>query len=215
MGRILVLVIVAVTLATFTAYMTGAKPAKSGSRTPVAIDGNSLSRDDFWALIDHSATWGEDADAQLADLRASLKRLTPFQIVTFQGYFEDAVIRSYRWDLWGAAYVAKGGASDDGFEYFRYWLISRGRADFDKVIAHPDSLADLVVSDAHADLEFEAFAYVARDVWSAKTGQESTQMPEADIPAHPSTPFGTPFREDSSYLATHYPKLWKRFGSWL
>ncbi|WP_217498085.1 MULTISPECIES: DUF4240 domain-containing protein [Sphingomonas] len=38
------------------------------------------------------------------------------------------MIRSYRWDLWRAAKVAKGGVSDDGFEYFRTWLISRGRA---------------------------------------------------------------------------------------
>ena len=34
---------------------------------------------------------------------------------------------SYRWDLWGAAYLANGGCSDDGFDYFRGWLIGQGR----------------------------------------------------------------------------------------
>lgn len=57
------------------------------------------------------------------------------------------MIRSYRWDLWGAAYVAKGGASDDGFEYFQRWLISRGRTDFERVLADPDALADLAIPD--------------------------------------------------------------------
>ncbi|MFL6076856.1 MAG: DUF4240 domain-containing protein [Mycobacteriales bacterium] len=34
---------------------------------------------------------------------------------------------SYQGDLWGAAYLINGGASDDGFDYFRGWLIARTR----------------------------------------------------------------------------------------
>jgi hypothetical protein len=30
-------------------------------------------------------------------------------------------------DQWGAAYLANGGCSDDGFDYFRGWLIGQGR----------------------------------------------------------------------------------------
>lgn len=213
--RFVIFAPVAAALALIVAYGGGARPAKQGLQTPVTVGTGPLSRDDFWALVDHSATWGEDADAQLMDLRTSLSRLTPSQIAAFQSYFEEAMIRSYRWDLWGAAYVAKGGASDDGFEYFQRWLISRGRTDFERVLADPDALADLAIPDAQSDLEFEAFGYVAPEVWSAKSGQALSQMPEADVRPRPSAPSGTPFKEEKSHLAARYPKLWKRFGTWL
>jgi hypothetical protein len=48
-------------------------------------------------------------------------------------------------DQWGAAYLANGGCSDDGFDYFRGWLIGQGRKVYETVLADPDSLA------AHAD----------------------------------------------------------------
>ncbi|MDQ1230085.1 hypothetical protein QE379_001511 [Sphingomonas sp. SORGH_AS 879] len=212
--EILVLGIVAAALAMLFAYAGGARAAKSGKPSPVSIGAGPLSRDDFWALVDHSAIWRTDADAQMADLRASLNRLTPAQIVAFQGYFDEAMIGAYRWDLWGAAYVAKGGASDDGFEYFRSWLIAQGHSAYVKVLADPDGLAELAIPDADDDLEFESFAYVAGEVWSAKTGQAVTRMPGADGRSYPSQPVGEPFREDSAELAKRYPGLWKRFGSW-
>ena len=37
------------------------------------------------------------------------------------------VARSYDWNLWGAAYLMKGGCSDDAFDYFRGWLVAQGR----------------------------------------------------------------------------------------
>ena len=37
------------------------------------------------------------------------------------------------------------GCSDDGFDYFRGWLIARGRQAFDQAVADPDALANLAV----------------------------------------------------------------------
>ena len=48
---------------------------------------------------------------------------------------------SYRWDLWSAAYLANGGCSGDGFDYFRGWLIGQGRTAYETVLADPDALA--------------------------------------------------------------------------
>lgn len=42
----------------------------------------------------------------------------------------------------GSADVVHGGASDDGFEYFRCWLISRGRVVYERVLNIPDDLAE-------------------------------------------------------------------------
>ena len=171
-----------------------------------------LDVDAFWALIDHSAAFEADTDAQAEDLRASLLKLTPDQIADFERLFHQTMRDSYSWDLWGAAYVANGGASDDGFEYFRCWLISKGRRVFEKVSADPDSLADLLAPSAGGDLEFEEFAYVAREAWTAKTGRDWNDMPLVADMAYDGQPSGTPFSEEDAALARRYPKLWKRFG---
>jgi hypothetical protein len=68
--------------------------------------------------------------------------------------------------LWGAAYLINGGCSDDGFDYFRRWLILQGHKVFQAAIANPDSLADVVDPDE----EFiECECHPAWDAWFAVT----------------------------------------------
>lgn len=50
---------------------------------------------------------------------------------------------SHRNQLWAAGYLINDGCSDDGFEYFRAWLIAQGREVFERVVADPDALAGL------------------------------------------------------------------------
>ena len=181
------------------------------SAAPVISSGH-LSKNEFWSLIDHSALLEADPEAQLADLRASLDRLSAEQIADFERIFDETMRQSYSWDLWGAAYLANGGASDDGFEYFRCWLISKGRAVFESVRADPDTLAEVLAPGAGGDLEFEDFAYVARNAWSAKTGRDWNDMPVIANMAYDNKPSGTAFSEKPADLAKRYPKLWERFG---
>jgi len=82
----------------------------------------------FWQIVEESARSGTDQQSQAAVLRATLDRLAPQEIEAFADIFEGLMRQSYRWDLWGAGFVVEGGMSDDGFEYFRRWLISRGTA---------------------------------------------------------------------------------------
>lgn len=171
-----------------------------------------LGADVFWQLIDHSAL-AASPDAQLEDLRSNLRRLTPEQIVDFQTLFDRFMQESYSWDLWGAAYVANGGASDDGFAYFRSWLISRGKKVFEAVRADPDALSAVATANSGSDLEFESFAYVASEVWAEKTGKDPSAMPLTKPAISSDKPRGVPFTEDAGALAQRYPKLWKRFGN--
>lgn len=192
----------------------GMAETRSSGRTPVAvvIGPGPLTDENFWALIDHSVALEANPDAQLADLRASLSGISASQIADFERMFDETMRQSYSWDLWGAAYLANGGASDDGFEYFRCWLISKGRTLFHKVVASPDSLADLLAPDSGGDLEFEEFAYVAREAWQAKTGRDWNDMPVIANMAYDNKPSGAAFSENAAELAKRYPKLWKRFG---
>lgn len=166
----------------------------------------------FWSIVE--STRNADPAAQVAALKAKLAALTPEEIVGYEGCVDAQMRRSYRWDLWGAASVAMGGASDDGFEYFRLWLIARGRADFEKVLAHPDALADIAPADPE-QLEFEDFAHVAPDAWAEKTGKAWDAMPHLSVFFRPDgygELAGTRFSEDPAALARSYPKLWHRFG---
>lgn len=185
----------------------------SGHKTsPVVIGPGHLDTKQFWALVDHSALLEANPDAQLADLRVSLNRLQPDQIAEFEQIFDATMRQSYSWNLWGAAYLANGGASDDGFEYFRCWLISKGRIPYETIAVDPDKLANLLAPGSGGDLEFEDFAYVAREAWAAKTGRDWNEMPVVANMAYDHKPSGLAFSENPTELAKRYPKLWERFG---
>ena len=53
-----------------------------------------------------------------------LSRLEVDEIVAFDRFFLERVNEAYRTDLWEVAYLMNDGCSDDGFDYFRGWLIS-------------------------------------------------------------------------------------------
>ena len=44
-------------------------------------------------------------------------------IIEFAKIFNTLYANSYQSNLWAVAYIINGGCSDDGFDYFRGWLI--------------------------------------------------------------------------------------------
>jgi len=161
----------------------------------------------FWSLIDR--TVDTDKGRQFTLLQDALAELSPKQIEEFQAVLDTQMKRSYRWDLWGAAYVAMSGASNDGFEYFRLWLISRGHTAFTRALAHPDDLAGFA-PDNPDEMEWEDLGRIASDTWSAKTGKAADEMPGIDANVY-GEPAGEPWPEDGRELAARYPKLARRF----
>ena len=171
--------------------------------------------EEFWRIIERAAESAHDPDAQKEALRTALRKLTLEEIISFEVAFRGYLNKAYTWDLWGAAYVIHGGCSDDGFEYFRRWLVSRGRDAYEAALADPDNLAQL---DAHPGpdgvWEFEEIYYVALGVFEEKGGEGDVRdhsEPEAGLSGRP--PFGEPFAEDEEHFAKRYPKLWQRFGA--
>lgn len=177
---------------------------------------NAMPVERFWELIGRTTSYQSDQDAQMEALRLELRQLSAEDIEAFERAFHEQQKRAYSWDLWGAAYIMNGGASDDGFEYFQRWLISKGRQVFEAAVADPDSLAGAVDQASADGFDFELFAYVAADVWREKTGVDpsndaQTRFPYTGAPPAPQ-PSGIPFEEDPDHLAKRYPKLWAKFG---
>jgi hypothetical protein len=156
----------------------------------------------FWALIGASRGRGRgDIERQASALTRLLERLAPEEIVEFDRTFREQMATAYRWDLWAAAFIINGGCSDDGFEYFRCWLIAQGEHVFHEALADPEMLVD----GAEPEAEGEGMLYAAAEAYESRAG---ATLPETIV--HPSEPAGEPWEEED--LEEMYPKLWARFA---
>lgn len=169
-----------------------------------------MNRAEFWNLIDEArASVDGDTDALLEALGGHLDDLAPDALAAFDAHLHDLLRASYRNSLWGAAYLINGGCSDDGFHYFREWLIGQGRAVFEAALAEPDSLAEIVDPEQDA-YELEGLATLALEAHRAQTG--------TDLPGRASEdPSGLgdldiDFDDDEA-MRRHYPRLFTMYCS--
>jgi hypothetical protein len=126
----------------------------------------------FWKIVAKACrSDSREAEEWAERLQAELERLEPDEIIEWNHIFDQLAAQAYTVDLWGAAYLINGGASDDGFYYFRCWLIGMGREVYEAAVANPDSLADAVVQGIDAAAEIYAAAHQA---WMAVTGWPDT-----------------------------------------
>jgi hypothetical protein len=134
----------------------------------------------FWELVDAargSAVDPADADSVGRRARELLEAMSLDEVADLARAEWELRARSYRVDLWGAAYLINGGCSDDGFEYFRGWLMAQGRDVFERALVDPDTLADVPAVREGLDLEAEDMFGVAHSVFWDRTGQALTDTP--------------------------------------
>lgn len=182
-----------------------------------------MTEDQFWALIEKAQRTSEgDQEVQLEHLQHALEQSSADDLLDFQRIFDRLHKLSYRADLWGAAFLMNGGASDDGFDYFRGWLISQGRDVFEAALENPDSLADAVEDGDEADFGFENedMLNIAGRAWRKKTGLGTDEFYSklGDEPKQP-VDFGDfdtwgdgEGDADAEKCKVVYPQLWQRFG---
>ncbi|MBC7292429.1 MAG: DUF4240 domain-containing protein [Actinotalea sp.] len=148
-----------------------------------------------------------DADTVAEVIAAYLEERGAAVVVAFDAALRAVVDESYTTPLWAAAYLINGGASDDGFEYFRGWLVAQGRDVFEAALAEPDSLADVPAVRAAVaegeELESEAMLAVAWDVYESLTGDELPGTDRAALPGlEPMWDF-----DDEDEMRLHLPRL--------
>ncbi|MBC1501175.1 DUF4240 domain-containing protein [Listeria weihenstephanensis] len=136
----------------------------------------------FWKII-HTCVKRSKGDIELYEeqLEKQLNKLTIDNLIKWQLIFDEYHELSKSERLWAAAHLLNDGASDDGFDYFRAWLISHGEDIFLKVVADPDTLGTLISADIEAldeDFlgEFEEIMYVASYVYAEKTGDDDDEQ---------------------------------------
>jgi hypothetical protein len=173
-----------------------------------------MDKQTFWKLIDEARA---DAAPDRVAARAAelLARRPVAEIGGAQQVLWDLLAESYRSPLWAAAHVINGGCSDDGFDYFRGWLLTQGREAFDAALAAPDSLADHpAVREAAAEgLELwdEEALSIAWTAYERATGQE-LPTDSFTISYPPLDPSWTSTWNDPAETATRLPRLTALFG---
>jgi Protein of unknown function (DUF4240) len=95
----------------------------------------------FWDLIDAARADARNCCAVVSNATTLLAQRPVPEIIAAHQAVQRLMDASYLRDLWAAAHLILHGCSDDGFDYFRGWLLTQGRHVFESAVADPDSLA--------------------------------------------------------------------------
>ena len=167
-----------------------------------------MDKTQFWALIEASRNKKRDCEKQAQKLRQLLSQLNAEDIIEFDRIFGECSDLLYRWDLWAVAYIVNGGASDDGFQYFRWWIIGQGREHFEATIENVERAADGLRAKDGGGVECEEIAYCINHAYREKIGNYiPRRTPNENSPVEPT---GEPWKEED--LETLFPALCEKFG---
>jgi hypothetical protein len=101
-----------------------------------------------------------------------------------------------------------GGCSDDGFEYFRGWLVAQGQQVYEAALADPDSLAKVIDPD-NDEHESEDILYVGMRAYEGVAG---TQLPAPTSRVQAPEPSGERWDfDDPEATARQLPRLARKY----
>lgn len=169
---------------------------------------SSFSETDFWNIIDRARKASEGDVDELASFVEELLVSRPVaDIIAYETIFSKLHRQSYRSDWWGVAYLINGGCSDDGFEDFRAWVISRGEKAYYEAWEDPERLMKYINEENIGDCEAESLIYVASSAYESKTDKDDFYDKLKSIPM-PKLEFD--WQEDDDSLYMKFPKLFKK-----
>lgn len=150
---------------------TGSSDDTKFDTTQLIKTAEMLNENLYWQIVDKSVKSSADQSEQEEFLIREIGNLTPAQMIGFRLRTDKLLYDTYNSEMWCAGFIMNGGCSDDGFEYFRNWVISRGKETYYKAKQNPDNLID--EANAQMDVyEFESFWYVALKAFEQKTGKD-------------------------------------------
>jgi hypothetical protein len=171
-----------------------------------------MTEDHFWQIILRTCRSDSRASDQWAQrLMDDLSQLPADEIVEWNHIFDRLVAQAYTIDLMAACYIINTGAGDDGFYYFRGWLVGMGREIYYNALRDPDSLADYVLPySAGVDAEAEIY-WAAHYAWMKVTGNPDTAPYPARKEAATLVGEGWDFDDDEE-MRKRLPRLTAFYG---
>jgi len=167
-----------------------------------------MDRDAFWKIIDWSSERTTSCEEQAEIITEILETLEPEDIVAFENHFWECMNDAYRWDPVVACSLINGVCTDDGFTYFRAWMIAQGRKYLQAVLQNPDQAGE-AVPDHVITYDGEFLLGVATTAYENKTGKLIPLDPSMKILQSPVPPLGTRIPDEE--VPRRFPILWGRF----
>ena len=167
-----------------------------------------LTREDFWNYIKDARIKYKNNDSKVIDyLTEKLKEKTLEEIFSFGIVLDEVMLESYKEKLWCASYILNGETTEESFDFFRLWLISKGEEFFNDVMKNHDSIIKYIDNnedDGYVDdfYENEDFFFIAIDAYRQKNNLEKFEesfekyLDEFDAD-----------KERIGYVDEDYPKL--------
>jgi hypothetical protein len=188
-----------------------------GQSTKVDAEVRAMDDETFWSIIGAAADAVDESEA--CDLlEARLRGVSVQEIEAFELSFQRHHAAANQGDVWAAGVLLNGGhGTDDGFSYFRNWLIANGQKVYELSLRDPDALVDrkvLVDPDGRPSAEWELFGSVAAEVYQRLTGQNLFQV----IDQRTGTLAARNFAEwdwteyTDAVFEQKLPRLWEAYG---
>ncbi len=163
-----------------------------------ATDTRKIDETLFWSLIANSREETESQSEFLDVLGQKLSAFKSSEIKRFQKYLLTYFNNLNHWNNWALAYIVRRGCGDDGFDYFRLWIVSKGKKAYDTIMNF-DVPKFKEVFDLE-DPQFEEFEYFAEEIYEENYGKPMSE---------PRVKFqkikGKPFSEEN--ICKEFPKL--------
>lgn len=178
MLKYLLITVIAINLIACGQTNAGEQNNDPADDTPSLAKEKTMDTSSFWKIMDYAFTKARfDNTLRAQTILDQLTKLTPAQIQEFEIIFQQMNLKANTWNNMAAQTIIEGGSSDDRFYYFRCWLISLGRHNFEEVLKDPDYLAgiDIPVNKEHNDGEalFEELIPLSDRAYSIVTGKHS------------------------------------------
>jgi Protein of unknown function (DUF4240) len=153
----------------------------------------------FWDLLQETRAGAEDAADHCQRLADRLAGFKAGEISKFNKILYCKIGEAHRHDLWAVAYIIRGGCGDDAFDYFRAWLVLQGKDAFERALANPEAVADLV--EKGIDPQAEELLYAPQEAYQDVKGAD---LPKSAYPKEAKLQ-GKAWIEEE--LPVMYPKL--------
>lgn len=142
-------------------------------KNKIVLDKRKIDEPIFWELIGNSRKIAETKEDFLELLKSKLIQFKPLELKRFQKILLTYQNQLNHWDTWALAYIVRRGCGDDCFDYFKLWVISKGKDTYEAIKNNEVSqFKDIFTQE---DPEFEDFEYLAEEVYEELTNKEMKQ----------------------------------------
>ncbi|PGK52383.1 molybdenum metabolism regulator [Priestia megaterium] len=180
-----------------------------------------MKREEFWTFIERMAANEDPIEWAIA----TLANHEDSDIINFQLHVEQLLQEAFNSDVWGAAYVILGGASEDAFEHFRAWLIFQGENVFYETLRNPEYLATYIppyYEEEGLEPEYEEILgisidayllkYTGKSEWNEEVSHRYQELLKEKEDGQRTVEIEFHW-ENEEELLQHFPKLTERFAT--